>query len=431
MNSVRFKRVIAFVANFLVLSWHIFPTISHATQNSYDLSVVIWPQRDGTSDDTTNDVSGALRKALPVIMPVHIIGSQITEDVLSYHQKEALVPTGGKNEAEKTLANAKEHYFQFQYDEALAESSRAVEIYSAGSISENGFHLQDALITQAIIAKAAGDAALAKNAFDRVVSLNPFYRIDKKLFPPSIVEMFEKSRSTLMQGASGSLKVETDPQAAEVFLNGILQGVTPFDLPQVPVGSYTLLIKTNKYQPVTKTITIADGEKLIVKEKLTWTNTQTGKKSSHTQNARAEIEEGLRIADLLKADKAVLIDCDENGKVGTLYARIVDRQYRAAHRPVVVEYDAVEGRAQAVADLTETLASLTRINLLNDPMKYLDPDGLGDPILLTGRKREFYKKPIFWGAIGAAAAGAIAGGIAAALSGGGSPRTGAVAVQFK
>jgi tetratricopeptide (TPR) repeat protein len=433
MIPVRYKKCIASATAFLIFWGNLSLSLPKAAASgSYDLSVVIWPQKDGVSDDITADSTEALRKALPVVMPVHIVSPQIVDEVLSYHKKEVSgVPENG---AAENLARAKEHYFGFHYDEALAEASRAVELFSSGNLSINGSQLQDALITQGIIAKAADNTNLAKDSFDRAVRLNPFYRIDRKLFSPSIVDMFEKSRSEVLHSAKGSLRVETDPEAAEVYLNGVLQGVTPLDLPQTPANSYTLLIKTNKYAPIAKTIKIADGEKLVVREKLSWIDERppTGKKAAQRANAKAEIEEGLRIADLLKVDKAILVNCDEKSSgAGILYARMIDRQYRSAHRPIVVEYDAVTGRTQAIADLTQTLANLARINLLNDPMKYLDPDGLGDPILLSGRKQKLYKRPIFWGAVGAVAAGAIAGGIAAALSGGSSPRTGAVAVQFK
>lgn len=428
MVGVRSKRTVSWAVLFVVLSWHFFPSFVSAQDNQtvQEISFVIWPQMDGTNDDISNDAAAAVREALPVAMPAHIVSPQIVEKVLSYYQKEDAKSQTAAN-AVDSLSVAKEHYFNFHYEDALAEVGRAVEILSAGSVSENGSLLQDALITQGVIARSAGNADIAKTAFDRAVRLNPFYRIDYRAFPPSIVEIFEQSRSVLMQGEKGALRVETDPYTAEVFINGVMHGVTPVDLPQMPAGSYTILIKTNKYQPVEKQIKIVAGEKVVVNERLKWLGDRSKVQKKPKEDARAEIDEGIRIADLLKVDKAVLIDGDG---AGVITARMVDRKYRAAYRQIIVRYDA-EGKAQAIADLTETLANLARINLLNNPMKYLDPDGIGDPILLTGRKREYYKKPIFWGAIGTAAAGAVIGGILAAMSGGSEGRTGNVAVQFK
>lgn len=425
MITVRYRRIVSCVALFLALSWNILPSIARSQdlENSYNTSIVIWPILDKTSDNATSDAAAALRQALPLVTPVHIVSPEIAEQVVAYHQKEG--SAAGKDAAMEALSLAKEHYFQFRYDEASAEVARAIE-------SLQGAALHDALLTQGLIAKAAGNPMLARQSFDQAVRLNPFYLIDRKTFPPSVVELFEVSRSGLMSGEKGALHVETDPAAAEVFINGIVQGVTPLNLPQVPVGSYSVLIKTNKYQPLEKTIDIKGGEKVIVREKLKWTNDHTGVAKRQSESARAEIDEGLRIAELLKVDKAILVNCDETEKgAGVLKARMFDRQYRSAYRQLVVEYGNAAEKPQAIADMTEALASMSKVNLLGNPMKYLDPDGLGDPVLLTGRKKEFYKKPIFWGAVGTAAAGAIIGGILAAMSGGSSPDRGSVAVQFK
>ena len=426
MVRVPFKKTVSWTAVSLILSWHFFPATvcAQAVQNEREISLAIWPISDGSNDDVSNDTAAALREALPHVMSAHVVSEQIIQKVLSYYGRE---DPGKQETAADELASAKEHYFGFQYEEAMAEVARAVEILSSGNISVNGALLQDALITQGIIARSAGNESLAKSAFDRAVRLNPFYRLDYRAFPPSIVEIFEKSRNEIMQGENGALRIETDPLASEVFINGVLQGVTPLDFPRIPAGSYSVLVKTNKYEALEKEIKISNGEKAFVREKLKWIGENAKSQRKQKEDAKAEISEGLRIADLLKVDKAVIIDCDKSGIVN---ARMVDGKYHAAHRPIVVEFDA-DGKAQAIADLTRTIANLAQINLLSNPMKYLDPYGLGDPILLSGRKRELYKKPIFWGAIGTAAAGAIIGGILAATSGGSSSDRGSIAVQFK
>ncbi len=395
--------------------------------NPNALAVVVWAQSDGISDTESSDAAEAIRHALPHLLNAHVVSEEIVEKVLSYYQKEVLPASGGRASAEENISRAKEHYFQFHYEDAMAEISSAVASLSAGDVSANGTLLQDALITQGVISKAAGQTELAENAFDRAARLNPFYNIDYRAFPPSIIELFERSKKSVFANGKGELRVGSDPHSAEVFINGILQGVTPLTLGEVPEGTYSVMIRTNKYAPIERSVAVAAGGKASVSEKLKWMNDGASAKRKDGQDAKGKIVEGLRIADLLKADKAVIIDCD--GEL--ISARMVDRKYRASHKEIVAAYSA-EGRVQAIADVTQTLADLARINLLNNPMKYLDPDGIGDPVLLTGRKREFYKKPVVWGAIGAAAVGAIIGGILAASSSGGSnDRTGSVAVQFK
>lgn len=437
MHRFPFRKFTTHLAVVLVLFWEFMPSLSYCQEagpgDFSRPSVVVHAQSDGVSDELSEDVAAALREALPHIHPVHIISLEITENVLSYYGSEAgSVPQ--QNSAAEFLARAKEHYFGFQYDEALAEVKKAVEILSNGRISENGALQHDALLTQAIIARAANDKELAGKSLEDAVRLNPFYRIDRLAFPPSVVELYEGARSGFFKREKGMLNVETNPPAAEIYINGIMQGVSPFELGDVPEGIYTLLIKTNKYDPIEKEVRIVAGQTVSVNEKLKWAgNTKSSmKKQNKLESAKAQIAEGLRISELLKADKAVMVDCDETRGRGQVLIRMVDRRYRAAHKPLLVGYSGEQDKPQAIADAANVLAEQIKADIASNPMKYLDSEGIGDPVLLGKRKREFHKQPFFWGAIGTLAAGALAGGIAAALSGGGSsPDTGTLAVQFK
>ena len=43
--------------------------------------------------------------------------------------------------------------------------------------------------------------------------------------------------------AAGGLKVETDPEGAEVIIDGVSKGVTPITIPNIPAGKHTLKLK--------------------------------------------------------------------------------------------------------------------------------------------------------------------------------------------
>jgi tetratricopeptide (TPR) repeat protein len=437
MRHLLFRKIITHLAVILVLSWEFAPSISYCQEADpgefAKTSVVVHAQSDGVSDELSEDIAAALREALPHIQPVHIISPNITENVLSYYGSE-LEPGPQQNSAAEFLARAKEHYFGFQYNEALAEVKKAVEILSNGGISENGALLHDALLTQAIIARAANDKELAGKSLEHAVRLNPFYRIDRLAFPPSVVELYEDAHSSLLKNGKGIIKVETNPPAAEIYINGIIQGVSPFEFTNVPGGSYSILIKTNRYKAIEKEVRIAAGQEISINEKLKWEGGRTisNKKQGKTEGAKAQIAEGIRIAELLKADKAVMVDCDETKGAGQVSIRMIDRRYRASHKPLLVKYAGEQEKPQAIADAASVLAEQIKADIAGNPAKYLDIEGIGDPVLLGKRKREFHRQPFFWGAIGTLTAGALAGGLAAALSGSGSsPDTGTLAVQFK
>lgn len=430
------KRFLCILSILILISGPIFPSISFATpkiDESYSLSVVVYPKVDGTSDELSRDAAAALREALPHVTPMHIVSPQIVENVLSYYQKVDVEASSDKQVAKENLSRAKEHYFGFEYDIALAEVKKAIQILSAGNISENGTLLQDALLTQALISKASNNKDLARESLEKVANLNPNYQIDRLSYPPSIVELYLESHRKIQDKGRCSLRVKSDPAAAEVYLNGIIQGVTPLNLDQLPAGNYAMLMKTNKYESIEKTVAISKGEKVVINEKLRWLGNKKkaveNRKSN--ENAKAQIEEGIRIANLLKADKAILINCEEKKNKKIVFARMMDRKYQAGFRPLIVEYGPAEERADAIAKVAEALAAQAKADITKDPMKYLDKEGIGDPVLLSKRKKELHKKPLFWGAIGTVAAGALAGGLAAAFAFGSSPETGSLAIRFK
>jgi hypothetical protein len=57
----------------------------------------------------------------------------------------------------------------------------------------------------------------------------------------------------------GSLSVTTSPPGALVYLDGVMKGVTPATIPQVPEGPHSVLLVLDGYQDLTTTITVNSG----------------------------------------------------------------------------------------------------------------------------------------------------------------------------
>ncbi len=388
-------------------------------------SVVVAAARAG--DAPSAEAATAVRQALALVSGYHVIDRAVAQQVIDYYgdQKAATTfPT-----ARTPLARAQDHYLHMHFDDARAEVGRARDTLERdpASLADKGQLLFDILMTQGMIAHALKDEALMDAAFARAAALSPTTRVDTRAYAPSIVKAFEAQRARLAGAGTGALNVQSDPEVADVYLNGIGVGVTPLTLTNIPAGSYVLSLRANKYREEIKNVQIASGKNLTINEKLAWSG---GSSTANRKDAgRAEIDEALRIAELMKADRAVLVAAEEKNGAGMLGARVVDRQYRAAMRPVMVRYD-TGGRAAAYAELTDELVKSVGIDPASDPASYADPQGTADPRLLGKNKKKIYRQPLFWGAIGVAAAGAIAGGVLAATSGGGGG-DGSVRVQFK
>ena len=67
------------------------------------------------------------------------------------------------------------------------------------------------------------------------------------------IKIFQEISNASKDSPKGAATVSTKPSVAEVFLNGVKKGVTPVAIKGLPVGAYSLMIKTNRYEPNTGT----------------------------------------------------------------------------------------------------------------------------------------------------------------------------------
>ena len=426
LEALKKRGLIAYIIIFLLC--HVIMSPALMAQERH--SIVVAPVHDNVSDEKSFELADLFSKTLTA-KGFDVISRDKVEAVLGYYQE-----TKVNNDAEDALIRAKEHYYNFEYDEAISQAIKAINIMEAApeKISEHGELLRDAYIVAAIVEKSQkGHEGDAKKYFRRALIIDPHFQLNEKAFSPSMVELFNSVKKDVSAFPAGTINIDTDPKVAEVYINGILKGVTPLNISGLPEGSYRILIKTNKYRPVEKQVIINAGGVSKIRQKLWWEggiqNLLTSK-----ETARDEIKEGIRISGLLRAQKVVMLDADEDAHgSGEIAIRMIDGEYKAGHNPIIIRYAAA--RKTLASDLNvaaSELASQARADIIKNSQRHIDPDGIGDPVLLGSRGREFISVPAFWAVVGGALA-ASAGGAAAAVAmdGGGGPATGSVSVQFK
>ena len=393
--------------------------------------VVIEALHDGDGDAESDDVAQALRQSFSLTTPHHVIDATLARDVLEYHRDDD--PTADLlTPAREALEKGKEDFYNFQQADALVSLSRAVELAELARAVEPkaGALLVDALVTRAIVANAEGDKSTASGSIARAFRLNPTMVLDAKDYSPSFLVLVKAEQDRLSREPKGKFSVITDPPAAEVYLNGSLQGISPLELSAFPVGDYVVTIATNRYRTLERRVTISPDETTALKEKLTWQGEEKPHEQKKIADAHAEIARGLFVAGALKADRAIVVDADTDPDGGKLVtARMVDRAYQASLIPLAVRYgEKGSSRPEALAALAKGLISEVAVDPHQDPQHYLDPPGGGDARMLAGRKRKM--GTVAWVAIGTGVTGAVVGGILMATSGGSEPREGNIAVRF-
>ena len=416
------KRLLSFIVllTFVAASY---PWPAHAAKK---LAVAVVARKHGGA--AGRELASQLRNVFSLDKRFHIIEPQLVGQVTDYYNGARQPTPSHFGAATPILARAQRHYFTMNYEDARAEASRAVDLLkkNSSSINAKGQVLFDALMTKVLIAKALKDEATLNAALAEAVRINPVKDLDRQTYPPSVVSAFNALRATRVAQGAGRLEVKTRPGVAEVYINGVMSGVTPFNVSDLPAGEYAVMIKTNKYRPIKKRVSIAAGKTRRLSERLDWTGNAGGRRGG----GRNEIDEALRVASLMKADRAVLISAQPgSGGVNVARARLVDRHYKAAYRPIIVHYGTAD-RAQSLAEFANEIAVTIKRDLATDPAELSDPNGTADPILLGKGKRKITSSPIFWGVIGTAVAGGVVGGIFAAMSDGGGG-DGKVRVNFK
>lgn len=68
-------------------------------------------------------------------------------------------------------------------------------------------------------------------------------------------------RDIVLQKANTYLSIVTNPVGCNVFINGELKGITPYENANIAVGTYTVRIEKEGYLPYTTDVTIKKGEK--------------------------------------------------------------------------------------------------------------------------------------------------------------------------
>lgn len=82
----------------------------------------------------------------------------------------------------------------------------------------------------------------------------------KKVSPEDI------SPQTDPKKPSGKIKITSNPAGAEIYLNGKFMGVTPAELTDIPVGTYTIVLKKEDFDDWRDTVTVKAGKTVFLSD---------------------------------------------------------------------------------------------------------------------------------------------------------------------
>lgn len=386
------------------------------------MAVLEYRQKN-TASEETGRLADRLRDEFQRRFGQAVLGKKETEDLFYYHKQGVL--QRGPKASSRLLEEGKKAFFQLELPEAEEIFNRLIQ-------EADGETLAEATLLFGLTKLAAGDEAAARKAFQETLRLDPGRELHPDFFPPRTLRIFKKA-ARAARLPTGRLRVTAIPEGAEVRINGVLQGLTPLDLPKFPSGIHEVRIQAGHYEPVSAKIDLVAGSERVVHETLRWRKERPvrrflGLSEGELGDVHRLAEVGAALGSEMAVSKILFVNYLKGGQVET---RIVDASLRTSYKPLLHPAEKIGERSAeisaAIAErLTDQLADQLASDLKRYPSRFAENRYQGDVILIGHHRRPFYKRPLFWVMLGA---GAASGGLTAAFAGG-AAATGSLGILF-
>ncbi len=187
-----------------------------------------------------------------------------------------------------------------QAQEALLKARASfLEANAAPPYSE----LRNCHLYLAIIALNLGQADISNSHFRQVAFLGgPRMELKTDVFPPSVVEAFNRARGGLGTGAKGSLRIESDVKGATILIDGFPKGPAPRTLNDIPEGQHYVEVRAPGASPKIEAIDVLPGIEAPVVMALKATPITL----RHTWDESRGEQGGAAIARILQQDRFVI-----------------------------------------------------------------------------------------------------------------------------
>ena len=376
--------------------------------------VVLEYHQDPRSGEETRHFTDRLREEFQRRLGRRVLTKEETKEIFSYEKIQTSPKKFDNRELESNLESGKKAYFELKFDEAI-------QIFEKMTTGGTGRYTVQAYLLLGLSEFAQGREAKAREAFSEALRLDPHKKLDPAFFPPKVVRFFQKiSRTAPLP--SGTLKIDSNPVGAEVWINGTLRGLAPLEIPHFPSGPHQVEVKANHYRSLVQTLQMAEGQTKNLSVKLVWEKSReenpekAGDGVTASQVASWGGEKHLtasmaRMGKDMGVTQVLLVSYEK--KQAQIETQLIDIPLHNSYKPDQFAAPKIrEMSAELSAQVADHVGKQMSQDLSVDPDLYSNNRYEGDIILIGHRRKPFYKRPVFWLAVGAlAAGGAIAGAL--------------------
>lgn len=400
-------RHIAPVLALILLLNSVLPTLALARQASEQRTVMVLALADaeGTVKKTEKDLARRITRDLKG--RYHVIDPEVSAQILSTYLD--MADAGEIQSLIRKMDGILDRYYSFRAGEGetLASLEKfVVEFKESSCVSQKCSDLLvTALMTKSWLHFEKKKLEPAKND----LSLLDFVSRTERLHPdyyPSAFRRFFREYFAAHSLRQHNLTLRSSPAAADVFVDGILAGVTPLNL-ELPAGDHRIAVKAAGRVVQSRHIKLREGKNAKLDFRLPWDARQ--KKlcmlMRNWSSAALVKKSGLveKLAEASRSDFVVVV-AEQNGQAAA-------DVYNARH-------------SQFYKTIPDDSSLLAQLNLyIHDDRpaywsKNIEKKLVTNMAVASRRKKPLYRKAAFWGIAGAVAAAAVAGTVLALQQGG-------------
>ncbi len=169
--------------------------------------------------------------------------------------------------AETGFKESKTAFDERNYEDAERKLRATIKEYGkAVGAMKNCGNLCDAVAMFGSVLQARGDVEESKIAILDLLALNPTFELDRKRFPQNFLALKAQVATSRNAQLRGSVTVKTKPSGARVFLNGELQGYSPYTLQTLPIGKHLVKIERPGFKQLGLMVEVTPEDQEITSE---------------------------------------------------------------------------------------------------------------------------------------------------------------------
>ena len=175
-----------------------------------------------------------LRKIISIIVIFSFLFAIISPDLV-YAQKK----NPSDNEIESLLKKAEQEYLNGNFKKAIVIYEKIINIINEKKeYVKTKEELIKTIISLALTYFTIKETDKAKQQFEKVIKINPNYELDKDFYSEKFIAIFNEVKNL----NTGKLVIKTTPDKADVYVNGVYKGKTPYNAGYLFKGLYEIKI---------------------------------------------------------------------------------------------------------------------------------------------------------------------------------------------